>query len=151
MAERLVVELTETALLMDGEETVAFVRKLRDLGCRVALDDFGAGFTSLRQLRTLAVDTVKIDGTLVKDLGRRPEARAILRHTVGIAHGFGLETIAEGVETEAQAAVLRGEGVGYLQGWLIGRPALERPWAPVPAASPISASSRARRAGSAAH
>jgi diguanylate cyclase (GGDEF)-like protein len=147
-AARIVVELTETAVLADGEETVAFVRALRALGCRVALDDFGAGFTSLRHLRTLAIDTVKIDGALVVDLPVRREARTLLRHALGLARGLGLATVAECVETEAQAEVLRGEGVDYLQGWLFGRPVLERPWA---AAAPIFPSSTARRAGSAAY
>jgi diguanylate cyclase (GGDEF)-like protein len=147
LAPRVVVELTETAILADGEQTVAFVRRLRDLGCRVALDDFGAGFTSLRHLRTLAIDTVKIDGALIAELPRRREARAVLRHALGLARAFGLTTVAECVETEDQAEVLRGEGVDCLQGWLVGRPVLERPW---PAAA-ISPSSRERRAGSAAH
>jgi diguanylate cyclase (GGDEF)-like protein len=148
IAPRIVVELTETAVLADGEETAAFVRALRELGCRVALDDFGAGFTSLRHLRTLAIDTVKIDGALIGDLPARREARTILRHSLGLARGLGLATVAECVETEAQAEVLRGEGVDYLQGWLFGRPVLERPWASAAATSPFSTG---RRAGSAAH
>jgi diguanylate cyclase (GGDEF)-like protein len=148
VAPRVIVELTETAILADGEETIGFVRALRALGCRVALDDFGAGFTSLRHLRTLAIDTVKIDGALIGDLPVRREARTLLRHALGLARGLGLATVAECVETEAQAEVLRGEGVDYLQGWLFGRPVLERPWA---SAAPTSPFSTERRAGSAAH
>jgi diguanylate cyclase (GGDEF)-like protein len=128
IASRLVIEITETAALHDIEESARFVGALRDLGCRIALDDFGAGFTSLRHLQTLAVDTVKIDGSFIRDLGQNYDNQVFLRHLVGLAHGLGLATVAECVETGREAAILRREGVGYLQGYFIGKPALERPW-----------------------
>jgi diguanylate cyclase (GGDEF)-like protein len=128
IAGRLVVEITETAALHDIEESARFVGTLRELGCRIALDDFGAGFTSLRHLQALAVDMVKIDGSFVHDLAQNYENQVFLRHLVGLANGFGLATVAECVETAQEAAILRREGVGFLQGYYYGRPSLERPW-----------------------
>ncbi len=127
-ARRIVVEITETAALGDLDETARFVETLRHAGCRVALDDFGAGHTSLRHLQVLAVDTIKIDGAFVGDLAAAPENRVILRHLLGLARGFGLRTVAECVETAAEAALLREEGIGYLQGYHLGRPSIERSW-----------------------
>jgi len=94
----------------------------------VALDDFGAGHTSLRHLQTLAVDIVKIDGSFVRSLPARRENRVILRHLLGLTRGFGLGAVAECVETAQEAKLLREEGVGYLQGYHIGRPTIARPW-----------------------
>jgi EAL domain-containing protein (putative c-di-GMP-specific phosphodiesterase class I) len=128
LARRLVVEITETASLYDIEETARFVDTLRHAGCRVALDDFGAGHTSLRHLQTLAVDIVKIDGSFVQNLADSPENRVFLRHLLGLTKGFGLSTVAECVEHAEDAALLRAEGVGYLQGYHLGPPTIERPW-----------------------
>ena len=128
LARRLVVEITETAASRDFAETARFVETLRQAGCRVALDDFGAGHTSLRHLQTLAVDTVKIDGSFVRSLAENPESRVFLRHLLGLTNGFGLSTVAECVETAEEAALLRAEGVGYLQGYHFGRPTIERSW-----------------------
>ncbi|HZB91751.1 MAG TPA: GGDEF and EAL domain-containing protein [Stellaceae bacterium] len=128
LASRLVIEITETAALHDIEESARFVGSLRDLGCRIALDDFGAGFTSLRHLQALAVDTVKIDGSFVRNLGQNYDNQVFLRHLVGLANGLGLSTVAECVETQHEAAILRREGVGFLQGYYFGRPAIEPPW-----------------------
>jgi diguanylate cyclase (GGDEF)-like protein len=126
VARRLTVEITETAALHDIEESARFVGTLRELGCRVALDDFGAGFTSLRHLQALSVDIVKIDGSFVRGLADSHENQVFLRHLVGLAQGFGLGTVAECVETEREAAILRKEGVRFLQGYQFGRPSLER-------------------------
>jgi len=128
LARRLVVEITETAALCDIEESSRFVDTLRGLGCRVALDDFGAGHTSLRHLQILPVDIVKIDGSIVRNLTKRAQSRVFLRHLLGLAKGFGLTTIAECVETAEEAALLGAEGVGYLQGYHFGRPSPERAW-----------------------
>jgi EAL domain-containing protein (putative c-di-GMP-specific phosphodiesterase class I) len=128
LARRLLVEITETAALHDIDETARFVDTLRHAGCRVALDDFGAGHTSLRHLQTLAVDTVKIDGSFVRNLAHSPENRVFLRHLLGLTRGFGLSTVAECVENAEDAALLRDEGVGYLQGYYIGSPTIERVW-----------------------
>jgi EAL domain-containing protein (putative c-di-GMP-specific phosphodiesterase class I) len=133
LAHRVVVEITETAALGDLDESARFVETLRHAGCRVALDDFGAGHTSLRHLQVLAVDTIKIDGSFVRSLADCRENRVILRHLLGLTRGFGLSTIAECVETAEEAALLREEGVGFLQGFHLGRPTIERPWRARPA------------------
>ncbi len=128
VARRLVVEITETAALGDIEECARFVEALHALGCRVAIDDFGVGFTSLRHMQVLAADTVKIDGSFVADLTDKVENQVFLRHLVGIAHGLGFTTVAEGVETVEQAAILRREGVRLLQGYFFARPNTTAPW-----------------------
>ncbi len=129
VASRLVVEITETAALHDIDESAGFVTTLRDLGCRIALDDFGAGFTSLRHLQALAIDTVKIDGSFVRNLGEKAGNQVFLRHLVGLARGLNLLTVAECVESAEEAAMLRREGVHFLQGYHCGEPTLEKPWA----------------------
>jgi EAL domain-containing protein (putative c-di-GMP-specific phosphodiesterase class I) len=128
LARRLVVEITETATLDNLAESVRFVDALRDIGCRVALDDFGAGHTSLRHLQVLAVDTIKIDGSFVRSLSSNPDSRIFLRHLVGLTRGFGLRTVGECVETAEEAALLRAEGIGFLQGYHCGGPTIERSW-----------------------
>lgn len=126
IATRLMIEITETAVLQDLDESARFVASVRDLGCQVALDDFGAGYTSFRNLQALAVDMVKIDGSFIKDIADRPDNQLFIRTLLGLAKGFGLTTVAECVETEAEAEVLVREGVTYLQGYLYGRPSLQR-------------------------
>jgi EAL domain-containing protein (putative c-di-GMP-specific phosphodiesterase class I) len=84
IARRLVVEITETAALYDIDESARFVDTLRHAGCRVALDDFGAGHTSLRHLQILAIDTVKIDGAFVRNLAENPQNRIFLRHLLSL-------------------------------------------------------------------
>lgn len=129
VARQLVVEITETAALSDIDECARFVEALHALGCRVAIDDFGVGFTSLRHLQVLACDTVKIDGSFVADLAEKVDNQVFLRHLVGIAHGLGFATVAEGVENEEQAAILRREGVQLLQGYYFAKPTIQAPWA----------------------
>ncbi len=136
LAARVIVEITETAALYDIEESARFVSALRHAGCHVALDDFGAGHTSLRHLQSLAVDTVKIDGSFIHNLAASPDAQVFLRHLLGLARGFGFHTVAECVATAEDAAILQREGVGFLQGYYFGRPSIEPPWLvpPLPAA-----------------
>ena len=140
IAGRLVVEITETAALYDLQESARFVDTLRYAGCRVALDDFGAGHTSLRHLQTLAVDTVKIDGSFVRNLADNPDNQIFVRHLLRLTRDLGLSTVAECVENAEDAALLRAEGVDYLQGYHLGRPTIERIWlgraAPVERAEP---------------
>jgi EAL domain-containing protein (putative c-di-GMP-specific phosphodiesterase class I) len=127
LACRLVVEITETAALGDIAETARFVDTLRHAGCRVALDDFGAGHTALRHLQVLPVDIVKIDGSLVRNLTSRPQTRIFLRHLLALTRGLGLTTVAECIESAEDAALLRAEGIGYLQGYYCGRPMIGHP------------------------
>jgi diguanylate cyclase (GGDEF)-like protein len=140
LSNRLMVEITETVALIDPAETGRFVDTLHELGARVAIDDFGAGNPSFRALRRLGVDAVKIDGSFVVGIAGNPDNRLFVRALVGIARGFGLETVAEFVETEEDALVLRDEGVSQLQGYLFGRPERTRPWL-VTAAEPVISSS----------
>jgi EAL domain-containing protein (putative c-di-GMP-specific phosphodiesterase class I) len=128
LARRLVVEITETAALDDIEDSARFVDTLHSLGCCVALDDFGAGHTSLRHLQLLAVDIVKIDASFIRNLSASPEQRTILRDLLDVIDGFGFATVAEGVESAEDATVARAAGVGYLQGYHVGPPTTERAW-----------------------
>ncbi len=129
IASRLTVEITETAAIQDIEESARFVSTVRDLGCKVALDDFGAGYTSFRHLKALTVDVVKIDGSFVRDIATNRDNRLFVRTLVGLAKGFGLETVAECVEDRVSAEILAEEGADFLQGYYFARPELERPWA----------------------
>jgi diguanylate cyclase (GGDEF)-like protein len=128
VAPRLVVEITETAALHDIEETARFVNAVRDLGCRVAIDDFGAGFTSFRHLKALTVDMVKIDGSFVRDLAVNVDNQLFIRNLMGLAETFGLKTCAEFVENAEDAAFLVKAGVDFLQGYHFGRPDFTRRW-----------------------
>jgi EAL domain-containing protein (putative c-di-GMP-specific phosphodiesterase class I) len=128
VANRLVVEITETAALSDLEESARFVDTLRRAGCRVALDDFGVGHNSWRRLETLSVDTVKIDGSFVRNLADSHEKRVLLRDLLGPISDLGCITVAEGVESAADEAAARAEGFGYLQGYHLGPPSIERAW-----------------------
>ena len=85
VAERLIVEITETAAIHDIDETRGFVARVKDLGCRIAIDDFGAGYTSFRNLRKLGVDIVKIDGAFVQNLTRSEDDRAFVRTLIDLA------------------------------------------------------------------
>ncbi|MFN4090354.1 MAG: putative bifunctional diguanylate cyclase/phosphodiesterase [Alphaproteobacteria bacterium] len=126
LARRLIVEITETAAIREIGETARFVAALRTLGCRVALDDFGAGYSSFRHLKALPVDLVKIDGSFVDSVATDERSRLFVRTLVGLAAGFGLTTVAEGIDSAETAAALTGEGVTYLQGFHLGEPRLFR-------------------------
>jgi diguanylate cyclase (GGDEF)-like protein len=120
VAERLTVEITESAAIYDLDEAQRFVARLKDLGCRIAIDDFGAGYTSFCNLRKLGVDIVKIDGGFVKNLTSSPEDQAFVRMVIELARQLGLKTVAEWVQDEAAAAILTGWGCDYLQGAVFG-------------------------------
>lgn len=125
LASRLIIEVTETAAMRDIELSSQFLSALRELGCQVALDDFGSGFTSFRHLSTLSLDIVKIDGSFVRNLANNPGNRIFIRNLLSLAQVYGLRTIAEGVETSDDAMLLIDEGVQLLQGYYFGRPSLE--------------------------
>jgi diguanylate cyclase (GGDEF)-like protein len=128
VASRLILEITETVALDDIADSSRFVRSVSEFGCRVALDDFGAGYTSFRHLRGLNVDMVKIDGSFVRDLPANPDNQLFVKTLIQLAKGIGLKTVAEWVETEEEAELLRQEGVDFLQGWHFGKPEIEPPW-----------------------
>jgi EAL domain-containing protein (putative c-di-GMP-specific phosphodiesterase class I) len=129
VAERMTVELTETAALQAFEENARFVTRLRDMGCRVAIDDFGAGYTSFRNLHNLRVDMVKIDGEYVKNLSGSPDNQLFVRTLVDLAKNFQLETVAEWVGSEQDAELLEDYGVDYFQGFYFGEPEIAPSWA----------------------
>lgn len=120
--DRLVIELTESAAVQDVPLVNERLQALRALGVGVSLDDFGTGYTALAYLRHFAVDALKIDIAFVRDLPESQSAVSVAQAVVALARGLGLETIAEGVETEAQAATLNTLGVDVGQGFLFGRP-----------------------------
>jgi diguanylate cyclase (GGDEF)-like protein len=124
VANRMIIELTETAALHHFEENANFVSQLRELGCRVAIDDFGAGYTSFRNLQMLRVDMVKIDGTYVQGLCASPDNQIFVRTLVDLAKNFKLKTVAEWVGSEDEAALLESFGIDYFQGFHFGQPAL---------------------------
>jgi diguanylate cyclase (GGDEF)-like protein len=129
VAQRMILEITETAAIQNIDETAGFVTRAKDLGCRIAIDDFGAGYTSFRNLRRLGVDMIKIDGAFVQNLTRSEDDRVFVRTLIELGRSLGLKTVAEWVQDEESAAILTGWGCDYLQGDLVGRAALERPWA----------------------
>ena len=116
------------AAIHDIDETRGFVTRVKDLGCRIAIDDFGAGYTSFRNLRKLGVDIVKIDGAFVQNLTRSEDDRAFVRTLIELARRLGIKTVAEWVQDEPAAAMLASWGCDYLQGALIGRARIEKPW-----------------------
>ena len=128
VAERLIIEITETAAIVDVEETRRFVDQLRALGGSVALDDFGAGFTSIRHLRSLSLSIMKIDKDLLHNLLTQPQQQHLVRMLIELARGLGLKTVAEGVETADIADWFRREKVDMMQGYFFGKPSLDRPW-----------------------
>jgi diguanylate cyclase (GGDEF)-like protein len=127
-AGRLIIEITETAAIHDLDDARGFVSRVKDLGCRIAIDDFGAGYTSFRNLRKLGVDIIKIDGSFVPNIVKSDDDRAFVRTLVDLSHRLGLKCVAEWVQDEQTAALLTEWGCDYLQGALIGLATSERPW-----------------------
>jgi diguanylate cyclase (GGDEF)-like protein/PAS domain S-box-containing protein len=117
-----VFEITETGVMQNMDRATRFVQHLVSLGCNFALDDFGTGFASFTYLKLLPVRYLKIDIDFVRDVARSKRDMFVVRAIVALAGDFGQQTIAEGVEDEATAAVLRDLGVTYAQGYLYGRP-----------------------------
>jgi PAS domain S-box-containing protein len=125
---RLVFEITETALVDKTEVAVALAEHLRTLGCRFALDDFGSGYGGFHYLKHLPMDFLKIEREFIRDALTNDADQHVIHAIVGLARGFGLQTIAEGVEDQATLELLRDFGVDHAQGFHLGRPA------PLPAA-----------------
>jgi len=130
VAERLIVEITETVAIQDIDDVRGFVARLKNLGSRIAIDDFGAGYTSFRNLRKLGVDIVKIDGAFVQNLAHSADDRAFVQTLIDLARRLEIKTVAEWVQDEQSASMLRDWGCDYIQGRLIGLATSERPWGP---------------------
>jgi diguanylate cyclase (GGDEF)-like protein len=120
---RLELEVTESTLMTDPSRAAAILGHLRERGVTVAIDDFGTGYSSLQVLTRLPIDVLKIDRSFVQDLATNERHRLVVQTTITLAQSFGLKTVAEGVETEQHAAVLRELGCDVLQGYWIHRPA----------------------------
>jgi hypothetical protein len=116
------LELTETALVADAEATISRLTALGALGVQVAIDDFGTGYSSLAYLHRLPASILKIDKSFVEGLGTNAESTALVRVIMGLAETFGLRTVAEGVESESQRALLRALGCTTAQGYLFAPP-----------------------------
>lgn len=127
-ARRLTVEITESAAMTDLETMRRFIGTMKGFGTRVAIDDFGAGYTSFRALRELDVDVVKIDGAFVQNMNRSSDDRFFVRTLIDLARHLGIETVAEWVQDEQTAVQLTEWGCDFLQGALIGRATLQSPW-----------------------
>jgi PAS domain S-box-containing protein len=119
---KLTIEITETALVQDMAAARAFTDRIERLGCALALDDFGTGYGSFTYLKHLPVQYIKIDVDFIRELATNPADRRIVRSIVGIAKGFGIKTIAEGVENEATLQLLIDYGIDFAQGFHIQRP-----------------------------
>jgi diguanylate cyclase (GGDEF)-like protein len=132
VAERLIVEITETVAIQDIDDLRGFVTRLKNFGSRIAIDDFGAGYTSFRNLRKLDVDIVKIDGAFVQNIARSADDRAFVQTLIDLARRLQIKTVAEWVQDEESANLLRDWGCDYIQGRLIGLAAAERPWSKTP-------------------
>jgi EAL domain-containing protein (putative c-di-GMP-specific phosphodiesterase class I) len=134
--ERIVLEITETALMADVEANLRVLRELAAVGLQVAVDDFGTGYSSLAQLLRMPVSLLKIDREFIAGLGARRESRIITSTVVGMGKSLGLKLVAEGVETAAQLAQLRQFGCDYIQGYFFHRPMEETRFLEVVAADP---------------
>jgi diguanylate cyclase (GGDEF)-like protein len=128
VAERLIVEITETADIQDIDDVRGFVVRLKNLGSTIAIDDFGAGNTSFRNLRKLGVDLVKIDGAFVQNIVHSADDRAFVQTMIDLARRLGIKTVAEWVQDEESAVLLRDWGCDYIQGRLTGLASPDRPW-----------------------
>jgi len=120
--DRLTLELTESALVEDFESARAVASELKAMGCRLALDDFGIGFSSLRTLQDLPFDILKVDRSFVESMTTNKESRKIVAAVLGLGQSLGITTVAEGISTEEQDEMLLWLGCDYGQGWLFGEP-----------------------------
>ncbi len=142
---RLELEITEGVLIEDFDRGVALLRRLKALGVRISMDDFGSGYSSLTYLQAFPFDKIKIDRAFVINLGLNPQSAAIVRAVIGLGHGLDVAIVAEGVETHEQLCFLASEGCDGVQGYFIGRPAPIAQYAGL--VGRIAATSVARKAG----
>ena len=119
---RLELEITEAVLLQDDEMIVTMLHQLRALGVRIAMDDFGTGYSSLSYLRSFPFDKIKIDRSFIKDIDRNRDSAVIIKAIASLGQSLGIETTAEGVETEEQLEIVRRAGCTEMQGYLVSKP-----------------------------
>lgn len=130
LASRITVELTETQVIDAIDASIDFVSEIKKQGATFAIDDFGAGYTSFRNLKALDIDILKIDGSFVTGVAGSRENQLFVRTLLDLARNFGMKTVAEWVDNEADAILLKGLGVDYLQGYLLGKPETCPVWLP---------------------
>jgi diguanylate cyclase (GGDEF)-like protein len=121
---RLELEITESVMLEGTAENLHTLLQLKELGVRIAMDDFGTGYSSLSYLRSFRFDTIKIDQSFVRDMGDAAESRAVVKAVAGLGRNFGMETVAEGIETRQQLRYVQEEGCDQMQGFLFSKPML---------------------------
>jgi EAL domain-containing protein (putative c-di-GMP-specific phosphodiesterase class I) len=121
-ANRVQIEITETAIFDDADRAADTLYRLRQMGFRIALDDFGTGYSSLYNIRKFALDCLKIDRSFIDGMGRERESAAIVQSIIHLGRALGLGIVAEGVETEVQAQALRLAGASHMQGYFFSRP-----------------------------
>ena len=121
-AESLIIEVTETALMRNAEETARRLQAIKQLGVRIAVDDFGTGYSSLAYLRQFPVDCLKIDRAFTNAVTTSPESKALIKTLVQLGKDLGLTTLAEGIETTEEMDLLRIAHVDQAQGFLMARP-----------------------------
>jgi diguanylate cyclase (GGDEF)-like protein/PAS domain S-box-containing protein len=120
--DRLELEITEGVLIEDFDRGLALLRRLKALGVRISMDDFGSGYSSLSYLQAFPFDKIKIDRAFVINLGRNPQSAAIVRAVIDLGHALEMSIVAEGVETQEQLGFLAEEGCDAVQGYFLGKP-----------------------------
>lgn len=127
IAERLILEITESSAMTMPELVVVFMRKLHQRGVSFAIDDFGAGYTSFRYLREFYFDILKIDGQFMRGIETNPDNQVLTAALISIAQHFDMFTVAESVETAGEAEFLRQAGIDCMQGYYLGAPSINAP------------------------
>src|SRR3954469_8938003 len=144
---RLELEITEGVLIEDFDRGLALLRRLKALGVRISMDDFGSGYSSLSYLQAFPFDKIKIDRAFVINVGRNPQSAAIIRAVIGLGHGLEMSIVAEGVETQEQLAFLAAEGCDAVQGYFLGKPLPIANYATLVGRNPANAMEPARKTG----
>jgi diguanylate cyclase (GGDEF)-like protein/PAS domain S-box-containing protein len=144
---RLELEITEGVLIEDFDRGLSLLRRLKALGVRISMDDFGSGYSSLSYLQAFPFDKIKIDRAFVINLGRNPQSAAIIRAVISLGHGLEMSIVAEGVETEEQLGFLTDQGCDAVQGYFIGRPLPIAQYAAVVGRAAASTMEPARKTG----
>jgi EAL domain-containing protein (putative c-di-GMP-specific phosphodiesterase class I) len=120
--KRLEVEITESVMLQDTDIVLDTLHQIHELGVRISMDDFGTGYSSLSYLRKFPFDKIKIDQSFIRDLSDKADSIAIIKAVATMSASLGMDTTAEGVETQDQLAMLRHEGCTEVQGYLFSKP-----------------------------
>ena len=121
-ADRLELEVTETALIRNPQRSLDVLRRLKALGIRISMDDFGTGYSSLSTLQAFPFDKIKIDKSFVERVDTHGQAASIVKAVLGLGRSLKIPVLVEGVETQRQLDFLAREGAEEIQGYLVGRP-----------------------------